>query len=159
MTWWHILLILLFGWLLVMLEVFLIPGITLLAVLGALTMVAGVVLAYTHFGVVWGTVALLGTAVFTLLSIVYGFRSGLLGWLTLKSKVEGRMNVIDETRIRVGDRGQALSKIAPAGKGLFGNDTYEVHSLGEWIDEGAELEVIRIALGKIYVKPINKTDN
>lgn len=151
--------ILLLGWLLVMLEVFLIPGITLLAIVGSLTMLAGVVLAYSHFGALWGTVTLLGTAVVTLLSIIYGFRSGLLGWLTLKSKVEGRMNVIDETRIHVGDRGLALSKIAPAGKALFGNDTYEVHSHHEWIEEGSEVEVTRIGLGKIYVKQIHKNNS
>lgn len=159
MNWWHIVLILILGWLLVMLEIFLIPGITLLAVIGSITMIAGVVLAYSHFGALWGTVTLLGTAVFTLLSIIYGFRSGLLGWLTLKSKVEGRVNVVDETRIHVGDRGKALSKIAPAGKGLFGNDTYEVHSLTEWIEEGSPIEVTRIALGKIYVKPIAQNQN
>lgn len=152
MSWWFVLLILFAGWLLVFLEIFVIPGITVFAIVGTVTMITGVVIAYAQFGVLWGTITLMGSATFTILSIVYGFKSGLMKGLTLKTRNEGRMNVIDETRIRVGDRGTAMSKIAPIGKGLIHDESYEVQTFGEWIEEGRTIEVIRIQLSKIYVK-------
>ncbi len=155
MSWWQLIIILLVGWLLLFLEVFLIPGITVLAIIGTLTMLIGVVLAFTQFGVLVGSLALLATAIVVVLAIVYGLKTPLFNWLTLRSKVEGRMNVIDEKQVRVGDVGKALSKIAPIGKGLINDQDFEVQSLGEWIEEGKTIEVIRIHLGKIIVKEKN----
>ncbi len=152
MSWWQLIVILLVGWLLLFLEVFLIPGITVLAIIGTLTMLIGVVLAFTQFGLLVGSLTLLATAIVVVLAIVYGLKTPLFNWLTLRSKVEGRMNVIDEKQVRVGDVGKALSKIAPIGKGLINDQDFEVQSLGEWIEEGKTIEVIRIHLGKIIVK-------
>ena len=115
-------------------------------------MVTGIILAYSTFGAVGGTITLVATAVFTIISVVYGFKSGLLKGMMLKSKLEGKTNVIDEAKIKVGDAGKAMSKIAPIGKGLINDESYEVQTQGEWIEEGKPIEVIRIALNKIFVK-------
>ena len=152
MSWWVVILILVVGWILVFLEVFFIPGITLFAAIGTITMIAGVVLAYSNFGVAAGTITLAGTAVFTFLSIVFGFKSGLFKALTLKDTVKGKMNVVDESKIKVGDEGTALSKIGFIGKGLFHETVYEVQSMGEYIDENSPIEVIKIAHNKIFIK-------
>src|SRR6185503_12432174 len=93
-----------------------------------------------------------GTAVFTFASIIFGFKSGIFRGLTLKSTVEGKVNVIDESKIRVGDGGIAMSKIAPIGKALINDITYEVQTLGEWINSGSPIEVIKVSLNKITVK-------
>lgn len=152
MTWWIVILILFIGWLLLFLEVFLIPGITVLAAVGTITMIGGVVLAYSHFGVVAGTATLAITAIFSALSIVIGFKTGLFKAFTLKDTVKGKMNLIDESKIKEGDVGIALSKIGPIGKGLFDDVTYEVQSMGEYIDEGNPIEVIKIEWNKIFIK-------
>ncbi len=152
MSWWVIILILIGGWLLVFLEIFFIPGTTVFAIIGSATMVTGIILAYSTFGAVGGTITLVATAVFTIISVVYGFKSGLLKGMMLKSKLEGKTNVIDEAKIKVGDAGKAMSKIAPIGKGLINDESYEVQTQGEWIEEGKPVEVIRIALNKIFVK-------
>ena len=152
MSWWGVILILFVGWLLVFLEVFFIPGTILFALIGTMTMFAGVVLAYSNFGVVEGSLTLLGTALFSFFSIVFGFKSGLLKGLTLRTQNKGKTNVIDESKIKPGDMGIAISKIGPIGKGLFNDITYEVQSLGEWIVEGTPIEVSKISLNKIFVK-------
>ncbi len=152
MSWWIVILILFAGWLLLFLEIFLIPGTTVFAVVGSLTMVTGVILSYSTFGVLGGTITLFVTAVFTVLSIVYGFKSGLLKGLTLRTRNEAKVNEIDESKIKVGDEGTAMSKIAPIGKGLFHDETYEVQTLGEWVIAGRPIEVIRVTLNKVFVK-------
>ena len=152
MSWWIVIVILFVGWLLVFLEIFFIPGTTIFAVVGTLTMISGVVISYSTFGVLGGTITLFVTGIFTILSIVFGFRSGLLKGLTLRTRNEGKVNEIDESKIRVGDIGTAMSKIAPIGKGLFNDETFEVQTLGEWIISGKPIEVIRVTLNKIFVK-------
>lgn len=152
MSWWVVIIILFIGWLLVFFEVFFIPGTALFALIGTLTMIVGVVIAYSTFGVIVGTITLFGTAIFSFISIVFGFKSGLLRGLTLKTQNKGRANEIDESRIKSGDAGVALSKIAPIGKGLFNEVTYEVQTLGEWVIEGTPIEVIKISMNKIFVK-------
>ncbi len=154
MSWWMVILILFIGWLFVFLEVFFIPGITIFAAIGTLTMIGGVVLAFNNFGVVAGCITLAGTAIFTFLSIAFGFKTGLFNGLTLKDTVKGKMNQIDQSKIKVGDVGMALSKIGPIGTGLFNDLTYEVQSMGEYIDEGNQIEVIKVSMNKILIKQI-----
>lgn len=152
MSWWLVILILFIGWLLVFLEVFFIPGITVFAAIGTITMITGVVFAYSNFGVVAGTITLAGTAIFTFLSIVIGYKTGVFSGITLKDTVKGKMNEIDASDIKVGDTGIALSKISFIGKGMFHDATYEVQSMGEYIDEGMPIEIIKISPNKIFIK-------
>ncbi|MEO5675839.1 MAG: hypothetical protein ABIQ74_14450 [Chitinophagales bacterium] len=147
-----VILILFVGWALLFLEIFIIPGSFVFAVIGTMTMFAGVVISYSVFGAVEGTITLLITALFSFLSIVFGFRSGIMNGLMLHNQSKGKMNEIDEKKIKPGDEGIALSKIAPIGKGLFNDVTYEVQSLGEWIIEGTAIEVLKISLNKVIVK-------
>jgi membrane-bound ClpP family serine protease len=147
-----LLIILFIGWLLVFLEVFFIPGITLFAVVGTITMIGGVIAAYISFGPVTGTLTLIGTALFTFLSIIFGFKSGLFNTLTLKDTVSGKMNEIDETKVKTGQVGKALSRIAPSGTAVFDDQTFEVHSMGEFIDQDTSIEVLKIQFNKIFVK-------
>jgi membrane-bound ClpP family serine protease len=152
MGWLGVILILLVGWFLVFLEVFFLPGTTVFALIGSLTMAAGVAISFSEFGFVGGLVTLFGSVVFTFLSIVFGFKSGLLKGLTLRTQNKGKTNEIDETKIKIGDSGIAASKIAPIGKALFNDAPYEVQTLGEWIVEGTPVEVSKIYLNKIFVK-------
>ncbi|MCY7410771.1 MAG: hypothetical protein LH473_10890, partial [Chitinophagales bacterium] len=151
-SWWLVALILFCGWVLVFLEIFIIPGTTLFAIAGIITMITGVVFAFNQYGIIVGTLTLFGSALFTFLSVIYGFKRGLLRGLTQKGIVDGKMNLIDEEKIKEGDVGIALSKIAPIGKALFNDNNFEVQSLGEWIVEGSKIEVTKISLNKIIVK-------
>lgn len=152
MSWWLVILILFIGWLLVFLEIFFIPGITVFAAVGTITMIAGVVFAYNSFGVMAGTLTLIGTGIFTFLSIAIGYKTGVFKGFTLKDTVKGKMNEIDVSEIKVGDTGIALSKISFIGKGMFNENTYEVQSMGEYIEEGQPIEVIKISMNKIFIR-------
>ncbi len=155
MSLWAVLLILFIGWLLVFAEIFLIPGTTLFALIGTITMASGVMISYAAFGAVQGTLTLIGTALFSLISIVFGFKTGLMKGLMLRNQNKGRMNEIDEQKIKEGDTGVALSKIGPIGKALFNDATFEVQSLGEWIIEGSPIEVLKVSINKIIVRAKN----
>ena len=65
---WFILAIMLLGFLLVFLEMFLIPGTTLFGILGGVALLIAVVLIYSGFGVWWGNVSVIATLVFLAVS-------------------------------------------------------------------------------------------
>lgn len=154
MSWFIIVALLLVGWLLLFVEIFFIPGVTVVALIGSGLMAAGIYFSFSHYGSTAGWLTLAGALVAVLLSFWYGFKSGFWNKLGLKDTLaEGKMNVIDETKIKVGDTGKAQSKIAPIGTGYFNGNEFEVNSMGEYIEPNTTIEVIKIANNKIFIKP------
>ena len=143
----------LLGWLLVFIEVFFIPGTAVLVFVGTLTMIGGVMLAFSTFGFAGGALTLIATAIFTFLSIIFGFRLGVMKKLTLKDTQHGKANDDDFSKIKVGDEGTALSRIAPSGKGIFNEVIFEVHSLSAYVQAQTPIEAIKIEHNKIFIQP------
>lgn len=77
------------------------------------------------------------------------------------SKKKGRIYKLDRSldekidqvqgRLKVGDIGNSIGRLAPAGKALFEDEEYEVSSQGEYIDENTEIVIKRIVKNKIIV--------
>lgn len=154
MDWFIVIALLVLGWFLLFLEIFFIPGITVLVVIGALLMAAGIMFSFIHFGVETGWWTLVGTTAVVTASIIIAVRSGFWKRLSLKDQVTGRMNTFDHDVVKPGTKGKSISRIAPSGKAMFGNDMFEVHSESGFINPDTELEVVKIYLNRIIVKPI-----
>lgn len=54
--------------------------------------------------------------------------------------------------VAVGDRGQSLSVLRPAGKARIGGATLDVVSLGTYINEGSPIEVIEVSGNRVVVR-------
>ena len=59
-------------------------------------------------------------------------------------------NKYDE--LKKGDLGLSSSSLKPYGKAIFGNKTYEVKSLENFIEENKKIKIINILQDKILVK-------
>jgi membrane-bound ClpP family serine protease len=151
MDWFIILALLVVGWVLLFLEIFFIPGVTVLVAIGALMMVAGIYFSFAHYGTSVGLITLSVTTVLVSLSLWFAFRSGFWKKLSLRDTNEGKMNLIDSS-IKVGDMALSISRIAPSGKAMIGDTLYEVHSSHGFIDENSDLIIEKISMNKIYVK-------
>ena len=73
--------------------------------------------------------------------------------VSLHSNVEGRVNGLPD--IKVGDTGYTSSALRPMGRMIVNNQSIEITSMGELVDTGAFVEVIKIENNKIYVKQIS----
>ena len=62
----------------------------------------------------------------------------------------------EEGKVRTGDRGITVTRLAPGGKVLVNGEYYEAKSIDILIDPKKDIEVIRIDDNKLIVKPINK---
>jgi membrane-bound ClpP family serine protease len=52
----------------------------------------------------------------------------------------------------IGDKGTAVTRLAPMGNARFGNNLMEVISMDGVVNSGSEIEVVMLDDAKVYVK-------
>ncbi len=148
-------LLIVFGIGLIIAEVIFIPGTTFVGILGALFIGYGVYSSFITFGSNIGWGVLIGSSVLTLVAVIYSFRSGAWKKFSLKGRITSRVNEHIDIPMKVGDVGLSLSVLKPIGKAEFGDSTYEVKTLGEYVEEGNKVKIIKIETTNIIVELIN----
>jgi len=154
MSWTLIIVLIAIGLLFLVLEMLVIPGFGVAGIIGAGLIIIAVWQAYQVHGAIAGHYTVAGTVVFSLIVIYLSLKSGTWNKMMLKDNVDGKVNLIDEEKVKTGDRGIAISRLSPAGKAHIGDTLYEVHCRDGFLDEGSEIEIIRIERRKIIVKQI-----
>jgi membrane-bound ClpP family serine protease len=152
MTWTIIIILILVGLLFLILEVVVIPGTTVVGIVGFVLMIVAIWQTYVVYGSTSGHLVLGGTLILTLVGLRFALRSKTWDKVMLKSNIDGRANIIPEGSIKVGDVGISSSRIVPTGKALINDQYFEVCSSGEFIDPENEIEVVKIEHNKIFVK-------
>lgn len=142
--------------LLILLEIFLLPGITLAGIGGFLFAAGGIVFAYSLSATVGhltlGISCLLFAAVFAWL-----LRSRSFHRVALKTDIDSKIASVKDTGIRPGDEGITLSRLAPVGKARIGSQTVEAVAREELIDENTPVVVIRVDHQHIFVERKDRT--
>ncbi len=145
--------IIILGLLLIVLEVFVVPGTTVVGIAGIILMAIGIFYTYDIYGNRIGTYSLAGVLLFSFLAIIIGFKIGVWKPFMLKDTVEGKAYKIDESVIKVGDKGKTLTDIRPIGKAIINGKKHEVETHVGYINKNKSIEVIKIANNKIIVNP------
>ena len=149
-----IIILMLLGLVLVLTEIFLIPGIGVAGILGVLSMCGSSYFAFIEYSTLGGVVS---TAVnLTLLATlaIIAFRAKTWKRLSLNTNIDSRAVSDESELVRVGEKGKAMTRMAPSGTVLFDNAKVEARSFEGIIDAGSEVEVVLIEDNKIYVKQI-----
>lgn len=140
------------GLILILLELFVTPGFVT-GLLGGVAWFYALYKIYQVYGTVSGHLALAGLILLLIACIVIAVKSGVWEKVSLHSNVEGKVNELPE--VIVGDTGYTSSALRPMGRMVINNQSIEVTSMGELVDTGAFVEVIKIENNKIYVKQIS----
>lgn len=154
--WSIIIILILVGLAVLLLEILVIPGAGVAGIIGFALMAAGVWMAYTRLGTTEGHITLAATLGINLLGLLIALRSKSWKKAMLSKVIDGKVRTIDSGTIAVGDRGTTVSRCAPMGKASFDDQFYEVSALSEFIDPDTEIEIIKIAGNKIYIKQITE---
>ena len=153
MTWLVIGVLILIGLGLIGVELIVIPGTTVVGIIGVVSMITGIYMAYSNHGTMIGHYTLgISTIIVVGLSIA-GYKTFTSQRFSVKQVIDGKVNVI-EVPVKVGDKGKALSALRPSGKGKINDNKYEVTSMGEFIEVKQSIEVIKVDGNKIFVKKI-----
>jgi membrane-bound ClpP family serine protease len=144
-----------FGLALIVIEIIFVPGTTLVGVFGFGFLIVGVGLSFHYFGteVGWTTVGV--TSVASGAILYYSFSANVWGKFSLKTSSDSRVNEGELDGVQVGAEGQTVSALRPVGKAELNNKTFEVKTLGEYLDSGKRIRVIKIISNQIIVEPIN----
>lgn len=136
---WIILLIIL-GILLFIAELVLLPGITIAAVGSFCSLVAAIAMAFIKEGETTGWIVLgIVIVIVTILTSIF-LRSKTWRKIALNTKIPESLDNMPKAGL--GDTGKAITRLAPMGKIIINNNVIEAKTMGEYIDEGSNVEVI-----------------
>ena len=149
-----IILLIVIGLALVIVEVVVLPGITVAGVAGVLLIGCSVFLTFRWFGNTAGICALIGTGILFIIFLIYALRAKTWDRLSLHSEIDSKVNVVNTNHIKPGDKGTTVSRLAPIGKVLIHDQIMEGKSEFGLIDENKEIEVVHVNDSSIIVQEI-----
>jgi membrane-bound ClpP family serine protease len=134
------------------LEVFLIPGISIAGIGGLACLAGGITFAYTKLGTSGGT-WILGISMLALGALLYGFyKSNILRKMALKTEIDGKTEPFRGIEVHVGDIGKTVSRLAPIGRVFINGQAIEGRSENEMIDENTSVIVTEVGSYNVVVK-------
>ena len=142
--------------LLILAEIFLLPGITLAGIGGAIFAIGGVVFAYTVG--IWVGHLTLSLSIITFGIIAWLLRSRSFNKIALKTDIDSKLISSRDLGIEPGDEGITLSRLAPIGKARIKGINVEAKSQDELIDENTPIVVIRVDSYNVIVRPKEETN-
>ncbi len=148
-------LLIIFGIALLIIEFLVLPGIIVAFVGGVSLMGLGVYISYRAYGANVGMYVLFGTTALFFVALVYSLRSKTWRKLALHSEIDSKVNTINELKIKVGDKGVSVTKLSSIGKVNINDNILEAKSMGVYIEENTEVEVVQVNKSDIFVKPLN----
>lgn len=153
MDWLILISLIVFGALLVMLEVIFVPGTTVVGILGLVFTALGIYHAFQNFPPLVAYGALAAAAVINFGMIVYGFKSGVWDRFALKDTSHGSAHEDRLLGLKVGQVGETISDFKPYGKIIIADKIYEAKSQGGFIPSKKSITISKIENNKIIIKP------
>ncbi len=155
MTVFTIALLILLGLILLLIEFAVIPGVTIAGIGGFLLLGASVYIAFIDLGKGAGFLTLTIVLVASPLLIYYFFKSRTGKKMILNSKIDGKVESVNNDKLKAGDTGKTIGRLAPMGKIKVNGEVVEAQSNGTFIDQNTNIRILKIASNKIIVEPFN----
>ena len=144
--------------LLFVVEFMLIPGVSIAGIGGAVCLVTAIVFSFVTFGTQVGLLVLGLTVLVMVVLTVLMLKAGTWKKFMLKTSIDSKVDTVgaEEGKVKAGDRGVTVTRLAPGGKVLVNGEYFEAKSIDILLNPKQEIEVVRIDDNKLIVKPINK---
>lgn len=166
---WEELLLFIVGFILLAIEIFILPGFGIAGILGIIVIFTSFVLAMTEIGTIPGTawwsqkqyeqalysigVAIVGSIGLAFLALRFFLPKTLLwGKISLETaETKDRGFTVKSYEEFLGKAGYAQTMLRPSGKAVFEEEILHVVTEGEMIPKGAEVRIIRVEGNRIVV--------
>jgi membrane-bound ClpP family serine protease len=152
--WVTVISLILFGLILIVVEVIVIPGTTIVGILGFIFLIIGIVFSFSYFGSETGWVTVGVSAGTAGVILYYSFKADVWSRFSSKTKIDSRVNEGELDSLKIGDEGVTVSSLRPVGKAELNGKLYEVKSFGDYLDNGIKIKIIKINSSQIIVEPI-----
>jgi len=144
------------GIVLLLIEVTILPGITVAGVGSFLVLVYSVYLAFTTYGSLVGFLTLAFVLIVSPLLVYYFFKGKAGKSMVLNTVLTGVANEINPEKVKVGDIGVTIGRLAPMGKIKVNDEVVEVRSTGTFVNPGEKVRIIHIEKSMVTVEPLNQ---
>ena len=142
------------GLILFIIEVFLLPGISIAGFVSAGCLLYANYYAFDTLGTVPGCITLAISVIGVVAITIWFMRSKTVDKLSLKKTIDYRPEPLKGLDLKVGDQGIALTRLALIGNAEFSGRIIEVRSSGEFIDQKSKIRVERILDGVVLVEKV-----
>ena len=154
MEWLTVLSLIVIGIALVIVEFIFIPGTTIVGIFGIIAIMGGIVLSFQYFGDAVGWYVLGITGILSGVMFYFAFRSRAWERFALKSTIDSRVNEVDTVALKAGEEGQTVSALRPMGKAELQGKMVEVTTLGNYVESGTRVRVVRVSTNQMVVEPV-----
>lgn len=152
---WYISLLVLLGLLFLIVELVLLPGVSVGALLALVCDSSAIYLAFTQLGTTAGLVVLAIVLVLSLVAVIFSLRAKTWQRFSLNQKIESSSMPVPADDLSIGARGKSISRLAPMGKVEIAGCIYEAKSTDVLIDPKQEIEVVGFENFNVIVKKVN----
>ena len=157
MEWVLVVGLVILGFLLILVEIFLIPGINIFGLGGGLAILAGCYYAYTRLGV-WYAVGTFGLSIaLSLVILRLGLRSRTWSRFILSASEENKEGFRasrKELEELLGHRGTAVTLLRPAGTAFIDGRKVDVVTEGAFVAKDSAIEVVEVEGHRVVVRPV-----
>lgn len=137
---------------LLLIELFVIPGISWAGISAFACIVYANIYAFTHLGILAGFITMAVSAITCIGSLVLFMRSKTLERLALKKDITSKVDKQAEESVKVGDKGLTTTRLALIGYADIEGKIVEVKSMDGFLNEKTPIVVSRIDEGTILVE-------
>lgn len=142
------------GLILFIIEVFLLPGISIAGIVSAACLLYSNYYAFDTLGTMSGCITLAVSAIGVIGITIWFMRSKTVDKLSLKKTIDYRPEPLKGLDLKPGDEGMSLTRLALIGNAEFNGQIIEVRSSGDFIEEKSRIRVERILNGIVMVEKI-----
>ena len=142
------------GLILFIIEVFLLPGVSIAGIVSAGCLLYANYYAFDTLGTIPGCITLVISAIGVIAITIWFMRSKTVDKLSLKKTIDYRPEPLKGLDLKPGDEGIALTRLAQIGNAEFNGRIIEVRSTGDFIDQKSKIRVERILDGVVLVEKV-----
>ena len=142
------------GLILFIIEVFLLPGVSIAGIVSAGWLLYANYYAFDALGTMPGCITLAISAIGVIGITIWFMHSKTVDKLSLKKTIDYRPEPLIGLDLKPGDEGIALTRLAQIGNAEFNGRIIEVRSTGDFIDQKSKIRVERILDGVVLVEKV-----
>lgn len=143
--------LLLVGVALMLIEIFLIPGLSIAGIGGIIFLGGAIFYAYSFMGPTAGHLVMLSAVLLMGISIWIFIRSKALEKMSLKTEIDSKNDPLAGVDVNEGDEGIAVSRLAPMGKVKINGHVMEAKSADDFLDEDTKVVVVKVLKTNVIV--------
>ena len=143
------------GFILILIEIFLVPGVNIFGIFGFVMIVIGIILGYTKLDTIIANFIMIVSVLLSIFLIRFVIKSKTWNRMILKTdqqKADGFHASADNLDSLMGKHGAAFTKLRPAGIALINDEKIDVMAEGSFVEKGKLVEVVLVEGNRVVVR-------